>query len=174
MWPFTTLTSPAIPLFRDDVDADLIAPETGPWRGRPFGRLRLDATGRPRPDSLFDRPPFARAAILIAGRGFGAGARAGAAVESLLDLGLRCLIGVSFAQGFLEAARGRTLLPITIDAQTAGALADEALSGVALTVDLARSEIITCHGEHIAFAPVVRAKPDADQTRHLFYAMPEG
>ncbi|MBB5518614.1 hypothetical protein [Amphiplicatus metriothermophilus] len=173
MWPFTTLTSPAIPLLRDDIDANFIAPATGPWRGRPFGRLRLDATGRPRADSLFDRAPFSSAAILIVGRDFGAGARAGAAVESLLELGLRCVIGVSFAPAFLEAAQGRALLPAALDAQTAGPLADEALSGFALTVDLASRTIITCHGERFAFAPAAEAAPSADETQHLLYATPD-
>lgn len=154
MRPFKTLTSPAVPLLRDDIDIDLIAPArwSGPKEARAFAAFRSREKEMPWSQSFFDQPPFKSAAILIVGRRFGNGDRCSDAIAALKDLGIACLIGVSFAPLFADRARRAGLLLIALKAENAAALAEFAITGHAMTLDLEQSVITTCFGDRYAFA----------------------
>lgn len=173
MPPFATLTSPAIPLLHDDIDTDFIAPTTpGRTPGeRAFGRLRFAEDGARRAESLFNRAPFNRAAILIAGRNFGAGPHAQDAVDALLALGVMFVVANSFARPFAERAHAADLALGVIDADTATAVADAAIDGDAITVDRRHETIITAHGERYACANVAAtARKGETADGHLLVA----
>ncbi len=154
MQAFKTLTSPAVPLLRDDIDIDLIAPArwSGPKPARAFAALRARERDMPWSQSFFDRPPFDSAAILIVGRRFGLGERCSDAMTALRDLGLACLVGVSFAPLFADRARTAGFTLIALKAEDAAALAEFAVTGHAMTVDLAACLVTTCFGERYSFA----------------------
>jgi 3-isopropylmalate/(R)-2-methylmalate dehydratase small subunit len=121
MTPFTTLTSIAIPLLRDNVDTDTIIPSremrstgrTGlaaglfaPWR-------YLDVDSRlPDPDFPINDPRAAGAQILLGGDNFGCGSSREHAVWALAEWGISAVIAASFAPIFKANCLRNGLLPI--------------------------------------------------------------
>jgi 3-isopropylmalate/(R)-2-methylmalate dehydratase small subunit len=145
MTPFTTLTSIAVPLIRDNVDTDTIIPsremkstgKTGladglfaPWR-------YVDAEARTlNPDFVLNDPDFAGAGILLAGKNFGCGSSREHAVWALAEYGFRCIIAESFAPIFFNNCIRNGLLPISCDRAV-----DSAFHGRIMTIDLADQHI---------------------------------
>lgn len=145
MTPFTTLTSIAVPLLRDNVDTDTIIPSremrstgrTGladglfaPWR-------YLDATARtPDPEFPLNLPAAAGAAILLGGANFGCGSSREHAVWALREYGIRCIVAESFAPIFRANCTRNGLLPVELPAQ-----AIRPLQWRELTVDLAAGQV---------------------------------
>jgi 3-isopropylmalate/(R)-2-methylmalate dehydratase small subunit len=80
MQPFTTLTSPVIPLPIDNIDTDQIIPaqylkvtdKNGLVEGL-FSGWRYTADGEPNPDFPLNDPVYQRAQILLTGDNFGCG-----------------------------------------------------------------------------------------------------
>jgi 3-isopropylmalate/(R)-2-methylmalate dehydratase small subunit len=138
--PFTTLTSVAAPLLRDNVDTDAIIPsremkttgKTGlaaglfaPWR-------YTDAEAREaNPDFVLNRPDYAGATLLLSGANFGCGSSREHAVWALVEHGIRCIIAESFAPIFHANCIRNGLLPVVLPKQVIATLA-----GSAVTVDL--------------------------------------
>ncbi|MEQ8179750.1 MAG: hypothetical protein RIC52_05690 [Amphiplicatus sp.] len=153
MTTFATLTSPAIPLFRDNLDTDIIAPVSHAGSGQAFARMRVDPAGRAIAGSLFERPLFSQAAILIVGREFGFGDRPGDAVLALKSLGLACVLGLSFAPTFAVRALDEGIVSLMLAEDAALQLAEEAMMGDAFTIDLASLSLITSHGYRYELTP---------------------
>lgn len=123
MMPFTTLTSVAIALIRDNVDTDAIIPSremrstgrTGlaaglfaPWR-------YTDADARlPDPDFPLNDPRAAGAQILLGGDNFGCGSSREHAVWALAEWGIRAIMAPSFAPIFQANCLRNGVLPITV------------------------------------------------------------
>jgi 3-isopropylmalate/(R)-2-methylmalate dehydratase small subunit len=143
MTPFTTLTSIAIPLIRDNIDTDTIIPSreiksTGkggladglfaPWR-------YIDAR-IPDPDFVLNRANFTGAQILLAGKNFGCGSSREHAVWALAEYGFRCIIAESFAPIFESNCIRNGLLPITC-----GRPVDPLFHGQIITIDLAEQHM---------------------------------
>ena len=168
MTPFTTLTSPAIPLFRDNLDTDIIAPANHAESGQAFARMRFDPAGRVVAGSLFERRPFSQAAILIVGREFGFGERSGDAVLALKNLGLACILGLSFAPAFAVRALDEGIVSLMLAEDAALQLAEEAMTGDAFTIDLASQSLITSHGYRYEVAP-----PASTRARLLALCAPD-
>ncbi len=153
MTPFTTLTSIAMPLIRDNVDTDAIIPsremtstgKTGladglfaPWR-------YLDAEVRTlSPDFVLNDPTCAGAQILLSGINFGCGSSREHAVWALAEYGIRCVIAESFAPIFYNNCIRNGVLPIML-----GKAAIASLSEQTITVDLA-SQTVGAHRFDIA------------------------
>jgi 3-isopropylmalate/(R)-2-methylmalate dehydratase small subunit len=140
MTPFTTLTSIAVPLIRDNIDTDTIIPsreikgtgKTGladglfsPWR-------YLDTNTRePDPDFVLNKLAYAGARILLAGKNFGCGSSREHAVWALAEYGIRCIIAESFAPIFEGNCIRNGILPITC-----GRPVDPLFHGQIMTIDL--------------------------------------
>lgn len=145
MTPFTTLTSLAIPLIRDNVDTDAIIPsremrstgKTGlaaglfaPWR-------YLDADARtPNPDFVLNDPDYADAQILLGGVNFGCGSSREHAVWALSEYGIRAVIAPSFAPIFENNCVRNGLLPISLAADVI-----DVLAGQKVAIDLSAQEV---------------------------------
>jgi 3-isopropylmalate/(R)-2-methylmalate dehydratase small subunit len=141
MTPFTTLTSVAVPLLRDNVDTDAIIPSremrsTGrsgladglfaPWR-------YLDAAARvPDPAFVLNDPAYAGAQILLGGANFGCGSSREHAVWALAEFGFRCVIAESFAPIFRANCVRNGVLPVEL-----GRAVPSEYAGAELTIDLA-------------------------------------
>src|SRR4051812_15609820 len=123
MQPFTTVTGPAAALPAANVDTDVIMPKqflkgidrSGLDRGT-FFDLRFDAEGQPRSEFILNRPAWADARFLVVGPNFGCGSSREHAVWGLLQLGIRAIIGTSFAGIFADNAGNNGLLLVTLDA----------------------------------------------------------
>ncbi len=140
MTPFTTLTSIAVPLIRDNIDTDTIIPsceikgtgKTGLSEGL-FAPWRYTDAGARTPDSSFalNDPAYAGTQILLAGKNFGCGSSREHAVWALAEYGFRCIIAESFAPIFEGNCIRNGMLPITC-----GRPVDPLFHGQIMTIDL--------------------------------------
>lgn len=155
MTPFTTLTSIAVPLLRDNIDTDTIIPSremkttgrTGLAGGLFAGWRYTDASTRvPDPDFPLNQARANGATILLAGANFGCGSSREHAVWALLEQGLRCVIAESFAPIFRANCLRNGVLPVALPR---GAI--EPLAWRETTVDLAAQTVRTADDCH-AFA----------------------
>ena len=157
MDPFTTLEAVAVPYDRANVDTDVIIPAahlktiTRVGLGKYcFETVRYDERGNLRNSSPFDRPPFDKAQILIAGPNCGCGSSREHAVWVLMDMGIRCIIAPSFADIFFGNALKNGLLLVTLPEAEVRALADKA-TGKTFAVDLEAQTISSPGGEAVTF-----------------------
>jgi 3-isopropylmalate/(R)-2-methylmalate dehydratase small subunit len=166
---FKTFSGIVAPLDRANVDTDAIIPKQylksikrsgfGPnlfddWRYLDAGGPDIDnATRRPNPDFVLNRPPWDRAGILLARENFGCGSSREHAVWALTDFGIRVVIAPSFADIFFNNSFKNGLLPIALDADTVDRLFREvqAQPGYELTVDLEAQQLRTPQGETLSF-----------------------
>jgi 3-isopropylmalate/(R)-2-methylmalate dehydratase small subunit len=147
MEAFTTITGPAVPLMRANIDTDVIIridrltalpkDALGPHalealRYRPNGT----ANPQPDPDCVLNDPRFAAAPILLAGANFGCGSSREGAVWALQGIGVRCVIAPSFGDIFFNNCFQNGMLPIRMAPTQVDALAALAAGGAAFTVDL--------------------------------------
>lgn len=138
MQPFTTLTSIAVPLIRDNVDTDTIIPSremkttarTGLADGL-FAPWRYTEGRTPNPDFVLNDPRYVGAQILLAGKNFGCGSSREHAVWALAEYGFRCIIAESFASIFERNCIRNGILPITC-----GRPVDPLFLGQVMTIDL--------------------------------------
>jgi 3-isopropylmalate/(R)-2-methylmalate dehydratase small subunit len=123
MQAFTTLTSPVIPLIKNDVDTDQIIParylkvtdKNGLADGL-FTGWRYRADGTPDPDFPLNFPVCQGAHILLAGDNFGCGSSREHAPWALLGWGIQAVISTSFADIFRNNSLKNGLLPVVVDA----------------------------------------------------------
>lgn len=161
MPPFTVLTATAAPLRAENVDTDQIIParyltavtKAGMGEGL-FAAWRYDGDGRPRPDFVLNRPEYAGAQILIAGRNFGSGSSREHAVWALTEYGFRAVISPGFADIFYNNALKNGLLPVVLPDAVVNRLFDrvEAQPDSLITIDLAAQTVRLPDGEEVTFA----------------------
>lgn len=167
--PFVTVGGIAAAFPQPNVDTDVIMPKqflkgidrSGLARGV-FHDLRFDPSGEPRPDFVLNQQPWQEARFLIVGPNFGCGSSREHAVWGLLQLGIRALIGTSFAGIFFDNCRNNGLLAITLEAERVAELAPLAgrAETAAITIDLP-SRTIAAAGGHICRFEIDAARKQA-------------
>jgi 3-isopropylmalate/(R)-2-methylmalate dehydratase small subunit len=171
MQPFTSHTGIAVPLLKDDVNTDQIAPVQAMRALKPdykallFMRARRRDDGSEDPDFVLNRPQFRHPGILVTGHNFGAGSSREAAVWGMLANNIRVIVARSFADIYRENCLQNGLLPIALAAPDAEAFEQRvvAANGSApFTVDLKTQRISGPGGGDIPFE-----LPPADRTRLL-------
>lgn len=124
MEQFTTLTSVAVPLIRDNIDTDAIIPsremtsvsKTGLADGLFAGWRYTMIGGRdPDPDFVLNQPAYANARILLGGANFGCGSSREHAAWALAEYGIRAIVAPSFNPIFRGNCVRNGILPIAID-----------------------------------------------------------
>ena len=145
MEPFVTHTGIVAPLDRVNVDTDQIIPKQFLKRVERtgFGQFlffdwRFHEDGSPNPDFVLNRPGYAGASVLVAGRNFGSGSSREHAPWALLDYGFRCVIAPSFADIFYSNCFQNGILPVTLPEEAVARLIANAQArpGYDVTVDL--------------------------------------
>jgi 3-isopropylmalate/(R)-2-methylmalate dehydratase small subunit len=171
MQPFTTHTGIAVPLLKDDINTDQIAPVQSMRNLKPdykallFMRARRRDDGSEDPDFVLNRPQFRQPGILVTGHNFGAGSSREAAVWGMLANNIRVIVARSFADIYRENCLQNGLLPISLATADAEAFEQRvvAANGSApFTVDLTTQRISGPGGDDIAFE-----LPSADRMRLL-------
>ncbi|MGB8628650.1 MAG: 3-isopropylmalate dehydratase small subunit [Xanthobacteraceae bacterium] len=171
MDPFTSYTGIAVPLVKDDINTDQIAPILHSrglkedYRAMLFHRARRREDGSEDPDFVLNKPQFRSPGLLVTGQNFGAGSSRESAVWSMLANGIRVIVAKSFADIYRENCLQNGLLPIVLGGDLADAFIARVLEvdGKApFTVDLVAQRISGPGGEDIAFEIAA-----ADRTRLL-------
>ena len=161
MEPFTTHTGLVAPLDRVDVDTDQIIPKQFLKRiGRTgygqflFHDWRACEDGSPDPDFSLNRPEYAGASILVAGRNFGCGSSREHAPWALTDFGFRAVIAPSFADIFRSNSFQNGLLPIELAEDEVAHVMAAAQSGggYSMRVDLEAQQLSDKNGWHADFS----------------------
>jgi 3-isopropylmalate/(R)-2-methylmalate dehydratase small subunit len=120
--PFTLVRGIAAPLPAANIDTDVIMPKkflkgvdrTGLKSGV-FHDLRFDGEGRTDETFILNRHGWTGASILVVGPNFGCGSSREHAVWGLVQLGIRALIGTTFAGIFFDNCARNGLLAITLE-----------------------------------------------------------
>jgi 3-isopropylmalate/(R)-2-methylmalate dehydratase small subunit len=165
---FTSVTGPAAPLLRGNIDTDLIIRIerlVGSYRdglgAYAFEALRRRPDGSEDPDFVLNRPAFRGTPILLAGPNFGCGSSREGAVWALMGMGLRSVIAPSFGDIFFSNCFQNGMLPVVLpeDAVRRIAAQSEAAPGTAhTTVDLRRQVVVAPDGEEFAFVVDARRR----------------
>ncbi|BBP72009.1 3-isopropylmalate dehydratase small subunit [Pseudomonas sp. Seg1] len=120
--PFTQVSGQAAALLAANVDTDVIMPKQflkgidrqGLDRGV-FFDLRFLADGTPNPAFVLNQPAWQGASFLLVGANFGCGSSREHAVWGLQQMGIRALIGSSFAGIFYDNCQRNGVLLITLE-----------------------------------------------------------
>ena len=105
-----------------NVDTDMIIPKqflktikrTGLGKSL-FYEMRYDETGKKIQGFVLDQEPYNNSPILLVGKNFGCGSSREHAPWALLDFGIKCVIGPSFADIFYNNCFKNGMLPIVLD-----------------------------------------------------------
>jgi len=169
MQPFISHTGIAVPLLKDDINTDQIAPVQAMRSLKPdykallFMRARRRDDGSANPDFVLNKPQFANPGILVTGHNFGAGSSREAAVWGMLANGIRVIVAKSFADIYRENCLQNGLLPVALPEPEADDFIARvvAVNGAApFTVDLPTQKISGPGGADITFdiAPADRMR----------------
>ena len=138
MQAFTKVTGTVAALDRANVDTDQIIPKQFLKRIQRTGFAEgLFFDWRQDPDFPLNRPEFAGAPILVAGKNFGSGSSREHAPWALEDAGFRAIIAPSFADIFRSNCTKIGLLPVELSAEDVKAIAEAREA----QVDLAEQEV---------------------------------
>ena len=161
MEAFNVLTGIAAPLPAANVDTDVIMPKqflkgidrNGLDRGVFFDLCFL-ADGSPDPAFILNQPEWQNAKFLLVGPNFGCGSSREHAVWGLKQLGIRALIGTTFAGIFFDNCQRNGVLTVQLDPKQWAQIAQEVVHGDKnkITLDLPAQRIGLQNGEVIDFA----------------------
>ncbi|MHC8395905.1 3-isopropylmalate dehydratase small subunit [Pseudomonas sp. LB3P93] len=158
--PFTQFTGKAAPMLAANIDTDVIMPKqflkgidrAGLDRGL-FFDLRFMPDGSLNPEFVLNKPAWQGASFMVVGPNFGCGSSREHAVWGLKQMGIRALIGSSFAGIFYDNCQRNGVLLITLEeavSQRLGQVVSEPDSAL-INVDLEVQEIRLHDGRVIPF-----------------------
>jgi 3-isopropylmalate/(R)-2-methylmalate dehydratase small subunit len=125
MKPFLVVTGKAAPMMAANIDTDVIMPKQflkgidrqGLDRGAFFDQ-RFLPDGHLNPEFILNRQAWQGSSFLVVGPNFGCGSSREHAVWGLNQLGIRALIGTSFAGIFNDNCQRNGLLTLTLEKST--------------------------------------------------------
>jgi 3-isopropylmalate/(R)-2-methylmalate dehydratase small subunit len=160
MQAFNVLTAVAAPLTAANVDTDVIMPKqflkgidrNGLDRGV-FFDLRFLTDGSPDPAFILNQPAWQSAKFLVVGPNFGCGSSREHAVWGLKQLGIRALIGTTFAGIFFDNCQRNGVLTVQLSPEQWSKVAEQVTEShtTEITLDLPEQKISLCDGEQIDF-----------------------
>lgn len=157
MEPLIKVEGIAAPLPIDNIDTDAIIPSretrsvtrTG-YAEKLFANWRYEpGTRLVKPDFILNKEPYSCAKFLVAGANFGCGSSREAAVWSLVQFGIRCVIAESYGAIFYNNCVRNGLLPTVLSKQEIAVILDyidNCDSEPKITLDLEQCVILV--GEH--------------------------
>ena len=132
-----------------NVDTDMIIPKqflktikrTGLGKGL-FFEMRYDENSKKIEKFILNKKPYNNSPILLVGKNFGCGSSREHAPWALLDFGIRCVIGASFADIFYNNCFKNGMLPIILDEKKIEELVLYSKRKKHIEIKLAEQEII--------------------------------
>lgn len=160
MQAFNVLTGVAAPLPAANVDTDVIMPkqflkgiDRNGLDSGVFFDLRFLADGSPDPAFILNQPEWQNAKFLLVGPNFGCGSSREHAVWGLKQLGIRALIGTTFAGIFFDNCQRNGVLTVQLSPEQWAQVAQEVTLADSneITVDLPQQEIVLQNDKVIDF-----------------------
>jgi 3-isopropylmalate/(R)-2-methylmalate dehydratase small subunit len=160
MEPFSKVTAVAAPIDMANVDTDKIIPARFLRKLRSVGYgqflfhdIRLDESGRERPEFVLNQPAYRDAQILVAGANFGCGSSREGAVYALQGRGVRAVVAPSFGDIHYGNALQNGFLPEELPEADCATLRAQlkAQHRAKLTVDLETQQVTGPDGTVYAF-----------------------
>ena len=160
MEAFSKHTGIAVPMLKDDINTDQVAPVQAMRALKPdykallFQRAKQRDDGSEDPDFVLNKPQFRNPGILVTGNNFGAGSSREAAVWGMLANNIRVIVARSFADIYRENCLQNGLLPVTLapgDAEAFEKRVIDANGSAPFTVDLETQTISGPGGPDIKF-----------------------
>ena len=132
-----------------NIDTDMIIPKqflktikrTGLGKGL-FFEMRQDEDGKKIEKFVLNKEHYNNSSILLVGRNFGCGSSREHAPWALLDFGIRCVIGPSFADIFYNNCFKNGILPIILDEKKIEELVQYSKRKKHIEINLTEQEII--------------------------------
>ena len=132
-----------------NVDTDMIIPKqflktikrTGLGKSL-FFEMRYDENGKEKQDFILNKKPYNNSSILLVGKNFGCGSSREHAPWALLDFGIKCVIGLSFADIFYNNCFKNGMLPIVLDGKNIEELIEYSKRKEKIEVNLAEEKIL--------------------------------
>ena len=132
-----------------NVDTDMIIPKqflktikrTGLGKSL-FFEMRYDDNGKKIETFILNNKPYDKSSILITGKNFGCGSSREHAPWALLDFGIKCIIGPSFADIFYNNCFKNGMLPIVLDEDKIEELVEYSIRKQSIEINLNDQEII--------------------------------
>ena len=132
-----------------NIDTDMIIPKqflktikrTGLGKSL-FFEMRYDEDGKEISDFVLNNKPYNNSSILLTGKNFGCGSSREHAPWALLDFGIKCLIGSSFADIFYNNCFKNGMLPIILDEKNIKHLVEYSARKENIEVNLLNQEIV--------------------------------
>ncbi len=149
MKKFVNLKSIPANLPMINVDTDMIIPKqflktikrTGLGKSL-FYEMRYDENGKKIEKFILNNKPYDSSSILITGKNFGCGSSREHAPWALLDFGIKCVIGSSFADIFYNNCFKNGILPIILDEKKIEGLIEYSKRKESIEIKLREQEII--------------------------------
>ena len=132
-----------------NVDTDMIIPKqflktikrTGLGKSL-FFEMRYDENGNKIESFVLNNKPYDKSSILITGKNFGCGSSREHAPWALLDFGIRCVIGQSFADIFYNNCFKNGMLPIILNENQIQEITEYSKRKENIEINLSEEEII--------------------------------
>ena len=132
-----------------NVDTDMIIPKqflktikrTGLGKSL-FFEMRYDEEGKKIQEFVLNKEPYNNSSILLTGKNFGCGSSREHAPWALLDFGIKCLIGPSFADIFYNNCFKNGMLPIILNEKKIENLIQYSKRKESIEINLTEQEII--------------------------------
>jgi 3-isopropylmalate/(R)-2-methylmalate dehydratase small subunit len=164
MQPINVLTSHAAPLDISNIDTDQIIPKqflkrierTGYGEFLFFDWRRIQEgpqTGGPDPSFALNKPEYAGAKILLAGKNFGCGSSREHAAWALTDFGFLAVIAPSFADIFFSNAGKNGMILVRLSEEDVNTLTHRSLARPehAITINLEEQTVTDDEGFRASF-----------------------
>lgn len=155
--PFTCVVGKAAPMLAANIDTDVIMPKQflkgidrdGLGKGL-FFDLRFLPSGQPDPTFVLNQTAWQGARFLVVGPNFGCGSSREHAVWGLKQMGIRALIGSSFAGIFYDNCQRNGVLLISLETATVQCIGDVVghPESAEISIDLS-AQTITLHDQEV-------------------------
>ena len=137
-----------------NVDTDMIIPKqflktikrTGLGKSL-FYEMRYDENGKKIKEFVLNKEPYNNSSILLVGKNFGCGSSREHAPWALLDFGIKCVIGPSFADIFYNNCFKNGILPIILKEEKIKELSEYFKRQEEIEIDLKEEKIFFGNNE---------------------------
>ena len=106
-----------------------------------FFEMRYDEQGKKKDNFVLNKEPYNKSSILLTGKNFGCGSSREHAPWALLDFGIKCIIGPSFADIFYNNCFKNGMLPIVLSQNNLEEIVEYSKRKEMVEINLTKQEI---------------------------------